>query len=260
MSSPSYIVVPCFNEATRLPADEFVAFARQHDDVRFVFVDDGSTDDTLGVLQALCGQLGGSGEVLPLAQNGGKGEAVRAGLRHAFATGALIAGFWDADLSTPLGDVRVFRARLDAHPETTAVLGARVAMLGRPVHRELYRHLYGRAFATAVSTMLSLAVYDTQCGAKLFRRSADLDAVLSEPFATRWLFDIELIVRLLERCELRGQGRDADALFVEEPVSRWRDVPGSKVSAMDGVRAFAQLAAIERRHRAALAARRRRLG
>src|SRR5688572_20317994 len=40
------LVVPCFNEADRLDAGEWIAFARERADRRLCFVDDGSTDAT----------------------------------------------------------------------------------------------------------------------------------------------------------------------------------------------------------------------
>ena len=66
------------------------------------------------------------------------------------------------------------------------LLGSRVAMLGRDIHRSMVRHYLGRAFATAASIVLDLRVYDTQCGAKLIRRSAALLEALDEPFTSRW--------------------------------------------------------------------------
>ena len=47
------IVVPCFNEASRLAVEQFETFIQVHPDLRFLFVNDGSSDDTLEVLRAL---------------------------------------------------------------------------------------------------------------------------------------------------------------------------------------------------------------
>src|ERR1041384_6274866 len=61
------------------------------------------------------------------------------------------------------------------------------------------RHYLGRIFATAVSLALHSPVYDTQCGAKLFRPGAPLRDALSAPFRSRWIFDVELLARLDRR-------------------------------------------------------------
>ena len=96
------IVVPCFNEASRLPTETYLEFLDTQTDVRFLFVDDGSEDGTHDVLQELCESSSGRCEFLRLPENKGKAEAVRQGILQALDTDAALVGFWDADLAIPL--------------------------------------------------------------------------------------------------------------------------------------------------------------
>ena len=94
------LVVPCYNEADRLQEAAFLEFVRRRDDARLLFVDDGSTDDTAGVLARLTAAAPGAIGVLRLERNQGKAEAVRRGIVEALALEPSLVGFWDADLAT----------------------------------------------------------------------------------------------------------------------------------------------------------------
>jgi dolichyl-phosphate beta-glucosyltransferase len=240
-SAPRLVVaVPCFNEATRLDAAAFRCFDGGPLGRRFCFVNDGSRDGTLALLQKLVAETPALGFVLDLVTNHGKAEAVRQGLLAALDTGAPYVGFWDADLATPLDELSRFEAVLDERPEVEIVLGSRVRLLGRHIERRAVRHYLGRVFATGASTTLGLAVYDTQCGAKLFRSTPRLREILAEPFITSWVFDVEILARFMR--SLRGApGLAAAERIYELPLRRWTDVPGSKVKAWDFVRSGAEL-------------------
>ena len=215
------VVVPCFNEAQRLDGAAVLALLRD-DRTDVLFVDDGSTDATRVVLHELVRDTGGRARVLGLDENGGKGEAVRLGLRAAIDQGAGVVGFLDADLSTPVDEMLRILAVLDERGDVEAVLGARVALLGRAIERTPTRHYLGRVFATVASTMLGVRVYDTQCGAKAFRVTDTLRGALSSSFSSRWAFDVELLARLLRSME--------PTRLVEVPLQSWHDVKGSKLS------------------------------
>jgi glycosyltransferase involved in cell wall biosynthesis len=234
------LVVPCYNEAARLDATAFGAALADDPTLALLFVDDGSTDATAALLAAMAAAHGPRARLRSLSANGGKAEAVRLGLGEAIASGAEYVGYWDADLATPLDAARGFVAFLDAHPRCDGVLGSRVLLLGRRIERRAARHYCGRVFATAASLALGIAVYDTQCGAKLFRASAALGRALEVPFRTRWAFDVELIARLY------GVGAAAArrCTLCEVPLATWCDVPGSKVTMLGAVKATLDLGRI----------------
>jgi len=179
------LVIPCYREAERLPHAEFMAFAETDPATSFLLVDDGSPDDTLARLNALAAAAPGRFRVLALERNRGKGEAVRAGLLEALRAPGDLVGFWDADLSTPLSQVADFRAALAQRPDVQWVIGSRWRGLGRRIERNATRHYLSRVFATLASVVLRMPVYDTQCGAKIFRADEVLRRVLARPFVSR---------------------------------------------------------------------------
>ena len=235
--SSAIIVIPCYNEASRLPVHTFQTFTCARHALRFLLVNDGSTDETWQVLEALRAFDPQCFAIDTLPTNMGKAEAVRQGVLRAYAAGADYVGYWDADLATPLEAIPAFCDLLDARPDLLLVFGARVRLLGRTIERGAVRHSLGRVFATAASVALRLAIYDTQCGAKLFRTTPEVQALFQQPFVTRWLFDVELLARWMQARRYLSR-RPVEEILYEFPLQAWRDVEGSKVKPGDFVRAF----------------------
>jgi len=227
------IVVPCYNEAKRLPVRRFEEFF-QKSDIDFLFVDDGSRDKTKEVLHALRDQFPGKVAVIVQERNCGKAEAVRRGMSSAIERGYEFAGFWDADLATPLGEIREFLQLFIEQPELDMVFGSRVKLLGRHIERKAARHYLGRVFATFVSTMLGLPIYDSQCGAKIFRIRSTTHTLFDRPFLSRWIFDVEILARYLSVVGTEA----ANSSIYEFPLHSWVDVDGSKVKPTDFFVAF----------------------
>ncbi len=219
------VVIPCFNEDHRLRSAELLAFLEARPGAALCLVDVGSTDGTFGILERLRASQPQRVFVQRLTPNRGKAEAVRAGVRHVVALGDWACiGYWDADLSTPLDEVdRILRA-LRETPDCVLAMGSRVKRLGARIERKASRHVLGRIFATCAVQVLGVSVYDSQCGAKLFR--ADYaDVFFGDRFLTRWLFDLEMLVRLRN-----ARGPDFERSVCEVPLMRWREVGGSKLS------------------------------
>ncbi len=246
------LVLPCYNEAARLEPGVFLDFVASRPDVSLLFVDDGSTDATAGILADMAARSCGRIEVLALPENGGKARAVQQGMRRALAQRPEFAGYWDSDLSTPLDMVPGFLALLEADPRLDLVIGSRVKLLGRDIRRRAVRHYVGRVFATAASVVLDLPVYDTQCGAKIFRASDRVARIFAAPFSSTWIFDVEMLARYA--CLARAD--KVEARVRELPLEAWHDVPGSKVRLWHGLRAAWDLLRVRRSVRAWQAAER----
>ena len=253
------IVIPCYNEAERLNAKAFLDMSGKEPGLHFIFVNDGSTDSTPGMLRSMCGKDPEKMSVLEMTQNSGKAEAVRRGVLKGIEGGYSNVGYWDADLAAPLSAIPEFCALLDSS-STTVAIGSRVRLLGRRIERKITRHFLGRVFATFASLILEIPVYDTQCGAKVFKNTVRLKAAFSVPFRVRWTFDVELLARL-SIIEKAAGNTKPEGSWVECPLKEWEDVAGSKIRTGDFIRgglelfrifAFLHLPVVRRRYAARL--------
>jgi glycosyltransferase involved in cell wall biosynthesis len=234
------IVVPCYNEAARLQVAAFERFL-DTTPADFIFVNDGSRDNTLEILKRVQAGRHDRVHILSLDSNRGKAEAVRRGMQQGLASGADYAGFWDADLATPLDAIPKLVCVLEQRPEIDMVFGSRVKLLGRNIERRPGRHYAGRIFATVVSSVLRIPVYDTQCGAKIFRAGPKTRAMFEEPFLSKWVFDVEFIARYILQS---GSPEEAARHIYEYPLEAWEDVRGSRLKPADFLVAFGDVVRI----------------
>lgn len=217
-----HLVVPCFHESGRIM--KFLPdLCRELDaagDCRVLVVDDGSAADeqqrTKDLVEGLKQRHPCLESPLLLARNLGKGGAVYAG--WGANRDAEWLGFVDADGSVPAAEVaRLLRMARERGTIGGAIFASRVMMLGRKVQRHLHRHLLGRVYATLVSELLRVPVYDSQCGFKLVPNSV-FQAIAPLLSTGGFAFDVELLVALLDSgCKVR-----------EEPID-WHEVPGGKI-------------------------------
>ncbi len=252
------LVIPCYNEAQRLPREDFKAALQAQADLHLLMVNDGSRDATLRLLEQLRDQLPTQVRVLDLPMNVGKAEAVRRGLLAALKpqigaqaqtpSAPEYVGYWDADLATPLSELPRFVEVMQDKPGVQWVMGSRVKMLGWDIQRLRMRHYVGRVFATCAALALSCEVYDTQCGAKLMRISDGLMKMLDQPMLSRWLVDVELLLRLRQHMG-GGQAQALETLVYELPLRQWREVGESKVKPMDLFRSLGHLWSLHQQYR-----------
>ena len=234
-----WLIIPCFNEEHRLSAQRILDYPESLR-CTVLLVNDASSDGTEEIIKNIVESSNGTVMSIRLNKNVGKGESIRQGFLWVISRGATQVGFVDADGAIGQDDLSALFAALDKFPSRKGIIGSRVALLGHEINRTSGRHLIGRLFATFASFVLKQPVYDTQCGAKVFRVCDSFHSVLKSPFNSRWGFDVELLGRLF--LQFPNPPKD---LFLEVPLQHWNDVSGSKVKISDGIRTFIELLKIK---------------
>lgn len=239
--SRTVIVVPCYNEEKRLKVSSLEALTSSGFDL--ILVNDGSQDGTADVLSRFSHSPAAQNRatVLNLPQNKGKAEAVRQGLLTAISQEAEVVGYLDADFATPANEVPRLYQALMKHPSVHLLIASRIKLLGfSNIQRNLWRHYFSRIFATFASIALDLPIYDTQCGFKLLRVWPGLKTILSEPFRTRWVFDVELIGRCAWHPDPQVRLAPTTGMR-EEPLQVWKEIGGSNLRLKSMIRGFLEL-------------------
>lgn len=190
------IVIPAYNEATRLPATLHALGEAQRSGalrpltvIEVIVVDDGSHDDTRGVAQR-CGVGLPRFRVIGEDKNRGKGYAVRLGLLEARATWILVA---DADMSTPW-DQAPRLARACVTDSARIAIGSRgIKESEIKVHQSFIRENLGRLFNVCVRLLTGLPFRDTQCGFKLIHRPS-VSPFLARLEVSGFAWDVEFLL------------------------------------------------------------------
>jgi len=241
------LVVPFYNEAARWN-EEYWTQMFGLADINWLLVNDGSSDLTSQLIDSACGE-NNNVTALHLVKNLGKAEAVRQGMLSALQSDILHSGIGFIDGDGAFSPFDVDRLCVDfvirnANNEPKLSLWtARIALAGRNVKRSEIRHYLGRIIATFLSAGLNGCPYDTQSGFKIFPISSQFEEVLRAPFRTRWLFDVEILIRW-EKLTLNGLP------IREEPLDSWKDVAGSKLTSQEMFRIIRELIIIWRLKRA----------
>lgn len=230
------LVIPAYEESLRLPQylEELLSQIQSCElTISILIVDDGSSRKEQEFLQDFIKkksvQYSYLKEPVLLPQNKGKGNAIYTGWKANLDFDYL--AFVDADGSISAKEVvRVMKYFSELKRPKPCFIGSRIKMLGRKIERHLFRHLIGRIYATLVSNLFALEVYDSQCGFKIVPSQA-FKEIKDQVTESGFCFDVELLVLL----------RNSGQTLIEVPID-WFDEKGSKVSPLkDGILMFFQL-------------------
>ncbi|KAG7400203.1 dolichyl-phosphate beta-glucosyltransferase [Phytophthora boehmeriae] len=223
------VVMPAYNEEQRIlvTIKDTVAFLedKKRKDPSFSYeilvVDDCSVDKTVDVvMQEVKTHSVDKIRLLKLQKNHGKGGAIRKGVMRARGERILFA---DADNATEIRDYDKLALAMDQVHESgktgVVVCGSRAHLEEQAIaKRNPLRNLLMHGFHLIVSTLCIKNVRDTQCGFKLFDRTAA--RVLFPPMhIERWAFDVELLYLAA-----------STKMTIKEVAVQWTEVPGSKLS------------------------------
>lgn len=211
------VVVPCFNEESRLPESledlgRYIAGAGR--EVELILVDDGSSDRTPDLIWA-AERVHGYVHAVTLPANRGKGRALAEGVRRSRGALVLIS---DADFSAPISELPKLEHAIATGADVA--IGSRAKRGAREVDQPVYRQVMGKAFNLFVQGLLLPGIWDTQCGFKLFRGQVARDLfgrLCTDGFA----YDVEVLYR----------ARRSGYRVAEVPV-RWINSDTTRVQAL----------------------------
>ncbi len=237
------VVIPCYNEEDRLLSDEFTAFVYANVGYHLCFVNDGSTDKTLEVLNKLSEGREDYISVYNCEKNGGKAEAVRQGVLHLAQNSELdYIGFLDADLSTDFQDFDDLVKTIET-TKYKIVSGSRISRMGANITKQSARQIISLTINYIIRKILGMNFKDTQCGAKIIDKDV-IPILFNDKFITRWLFDVEMFLRMKKHF-----GEKAKSFICEQPLKRWIHADGSKLSMRDSLKIAFQLTKIASHYR-----------
>ena len=226
------IVIPCYNESSRLDLTTFIDFARRRKDTTLCFVNDGSADMTRSTLAEIKNLVHDNTFVFHIELNGGKANAVRQGALFLFEeTEVDTIGFIDADLSTSFEDYDDLIVEMEAINKLKVVFGSRnMGGAESAIERNPIRKILSNIVKVMIYMITRLRIADTQCGAKTFKREL-IPIIYRKTFISRWLFDVEILLRLKKEF---GKP-DFLRIFKEKPLKKWIHMEGSKINWKDTI-------------------------
>jgi dolichyl-phosphate beta-glucosyltransferase len=216
------IVIPAYNEASRLPRSlpKILAYLKKQPFTwEVIVVDDGSVDETSQVATS----YGTDVRLIRHPKNLGKGAAVRTGMLAA-------RGEWrylcDADLSTPIEELPKFQQHVH---EADIIIGSRRAP-GAQVEKSqaFWKVWLGQMGNILIQWLLVPGIKDTRCGFKLFSTRA------------KSIFELQQLQRFGYDDEVLFLARKKKFTIKEIPV-RWVNDEQTRVTGLDYVKSLFEI-------------------
>jgi len=217
------LVIPVYNEKERIKKSlrNIVPYLEQRTaDYEIILVDDGSSDNTLEVIEGIRNE---HFRILKNERNCGKGYAVQKGmLKSRFP----LVLFSDADLSCPIEELEKFLPYLKDNDIVICSRGMKESKIS--LHQPFYKEWLGKLGNKFIRLLLLPAIHDTQCGFKLFKKEALV--VFQKQTVKRWGFDFEILL-VAQKMGFR----------IKEVPVRWQNDKQSKVKHLDYLKTFGEL-------------------
>lgn len=221
------VIIPAYNEEKRLPQslDSILSFLKKEPyESEIIISDDGSQDATVRLAQEKLKDF--PHQVLTVPQNRGKGHAVKQGMLAAKGRFRL---FTDADLSTPIEEVRRFLVFLEK--DFDVVIGSRALAESRvEIHQNALRETMGRVFNLCARLLSFRGIHDSQCGFKCFRQEA-AETIFGLQKLDGFSFDSEIVYlaqkkryRLLEAPVVWRNSEQTRVRLLSDPINMFLDL------------------------------------
>ncbi|MCD6062296.1 MAG: hypothetical protein K0R82_207 [Flavipsychrobacter sp.] len=185
------LIIPAYNEEDRIIPTLREAYAyllKKKVPFEILVIDDGSSDNTIGVLSKLKQELPAL-HIIPIAKNKGKGNAVRKGM---LAAKGNIRVFADADGSTPIEELDKLLLPLSTS-NANITIGSRYITSSEVIKAQSKTRIaWSRTVNRLVQGMLLPGILDTHCGFKAFTSDA-AERVFSMCTINGWSFDLEVL-------------------------------------------------------------------